>query len=199
MNDFIISIRTTLVTLILTGLCYPLVTTGAALLIFPRQAQGSLVADGRGQTAGSELISQPFAGAAYLKPRPSAAGEKGYDATASSGSNLGPTSKALHDRVGKELEQLIQENPGAPEPVPVELVSASASGLDPHLSPKAALWQVPRIARARGIAEERVRVVIEAQIEGRDLLVLGEPRVNVLLTNLALDRIFGQPPAVAGR
>jgi potassium-transporting ATPase KdpC subunit len=199
MKNFLISIRTTLVTLALTGLCYPLLTTGVALLVFPRQAQGSLVANARGTTAGSELISQPFAGAAYLNPRPSAAGEKGFDATASGGSNLGPTSKALHDRVSKDLEQLIEDNPQAAGDVPVELVSTSASGLDPHLSPKAALWQVPRIAHARGIAEERVRTVIEAQIEGRDLAVLGEPRVNVLLTNLALDRIFGQPPAVAGR
>jgi potassium-transporting ATPase KdpC subunit len=196
-QEFFVSIRATLVTLALTGLCYPLLTTGLALLIFPRQARGSLVTDARGQAIGSELIAQPAAGVAYLSPRPSAAGEKGYDATSSSGSNLGPSSKALRERVSKDLEQLVSENAHATAPVPVELVTASGSGLDPHLSPNAALWQVPRIARARGVAEERVRTVIEAQIEGRDLLVLGEPRVNVLLTNLALDRLFGQPPAAA--
>jgi potassium-transporting ATPase KdpC subunit len=198
-HELVISIRATLVTLVLTGLLYPLATTGVALLIFPRQARGSLVPDARGQTVGSELIAQPPAGIAYLNPRPSAAGEKGYDGTASGGSNLGPSSKALRDRVGKDLGQLLSDNPQAKGPVPVELLSASASGLDPHLSPDAALWQAPRIARARGVAEERVRAVIEAHVEDRDLLVLGEPRVNVLLVNLAFDRMFGKPSAGASR
>jgi K+-transporting ATPase ATPase C chain len=198
-HELFISIRATLVTLVLTGLLYPLATTGVALLIFPRQARGSLVPDAQGQTIGSELIAQPAAGIAYLNPRPSAAGEKGYDATASGGSNLGPSSKALRDRVSKDRDQLLSDNPQAKGPVPVELLSASASGLDPHLSPNAALWQAPRIARARGVAEERVRAVIEAHIEDRDLLVLGEPRVNVLLVNLAFDRMFGQPSTGAAR
>jgi potassium-transporting ATPase KdpC subunit len=198
-QELAISVRATLVTLVLTGLLYPLATTGTALLLFPRQARGSLVADEHGGVVGSELIAQSFAGAAYLTPRPSAAGEKGYDATSSGGSNLGPTSKALHERAAKDLERLLHENPDAIGPVPAELVSASASGLDPHLSPAAALWQVTRIARARGVSEERVRAVIEARVESRDLLVLGEPRVNVLLVNIALDRQFGRPASVAGR
>ncbi len=182
----------TLLTLVVTGLVYPLVVTGLASVLFPRRAGGSLVADGSGQPIGSELIAQPFARAAYLQPRPSAAGEKGYDAAGSSGSNLGPTSKALRERATRELQRLLQENPDARGPVPLELVTTSASGLDPHLSPEAALWQVPRIARARNVDESRVRAVIEANVEGRDLWVLGEPRVNVLLVNGALDRHFGR-------
>jgi potassium-transporting ATPase KdpC subunit len=190
----LVALRATAVTLVLTGLLYPLLTTGVALALFPGRAHGSLLTDDSGAVIGSELIAQPFAKAGYLQPRPSAAGEKGYDAAGSSGSNLGPTSKALHDRAAKELERLLQENPDAGGPVPAELVTASASGLDPHLSPAAALWQAPRIARARNVDEARVRTVIESTIEGRDLFVLGEPRVNVLLANRALDRHFGQPP-----
>jgi K+-transporting ATPase ATPase C chain len=197
-KELLVALRATLVTLVLTGIAYPLLTTGAALALFPGRARGSLVADEQGRVVGSELIAQPFAGAPYLQPRPSAAGEKGYDAVASGGSNLGPTSKALRDRVTKEVERIRQENPDASDPVPAELVTASASGLDPHLTPEAASWQAPRIAHARGVAPERVRAVIEANVEGRDLLVLGEPRVNVLLVNLALDRLFGRPP-IAGR
>ena len=193
-NELLAAVRTTLVTLIGVGLAYPLVTTAVAGAIFPQQAGGSMVSDDSGNVVGSGLIAQSFAKAGYLQPRPSAAGEKGYDAAGSSGSNLGPTSKALRDRVTKDLAKLVQENPNAEGPVPAELVSASASGLDPHLSPAAALWQVPRIARARGVEESRVQTVIESNIEGRDLLVLGEPRVNVLLVNRALDRHFGRPP-----
>ncbi|HWE23086.1 MAG TPA: potassium-transporting ATPase subunit KdpC [Myxococcales bacterium] len=194
-----ISLRATVVTLLLTGIAYPLAVTGAALLFFPNRARGSLVADERGRIAGSELIAQAFTGAGYLWPRPSAAGEKGYDATASGGSNLGPTSKALRDRVAKEVERLLAENPDGQRPVPAELVTTSGSGLDPHLSPAAALWQVPRVAHARGVDPARIRAVVEANIESRELFVLGEPRVNVLLVNLALDRQFGRPPSLAGR
>ena len=193
-TELLVAVRATLVTLIGVGLAYPLVTTAVAGAIFPQQAGGSMVSDDSGNVVGSGLIAQSFAKAGYLQPRPSAAGEKGYDAAGSSGSNLGPTSKALRDRVTKDLAKLVQENPNAEGPVPAELVSASASGLDPHLSPAAALWQVPRIARARGVEESRVQTVIESNIEGRDLLVLGEPRVNVLLVNRALDRHFGRPP-----
>jgi K+-transporting ATPase ATPase C chain len=193
-NDLFAALRATLFTLVLTGLAYPLITTGAAQALFPARARGSMAADDSGREVGSELIAQPFASAAYLQPRPSAAGEKGWDAASSGGSNLGPTSKALRDRIEKERQRLQEENPGAPE-VPVELLTASASGLDPHLSPAAALWQVPRISRARGIAPERVQAVIEAHVEGRDLWVLGEPRVNVLLVNLALDSHFGRAMA----
>ena len=198
-QELIVSLRATAVTLVLTGLLYPLLTTAAANVLFPRRAQGSFVEDERGNVVGSELIAEPFAGDAYLQPRPSAAGEKGWDASGSGGSNLGPTSKALRDRAAKDLERLSQGNPDAQGPVPAELVLASASGLDPHLSPGAALWQVPRIARARGVSEERVQSLVQSKVEGRDLLVLGEPRVNVLLVNLALDRTFGRPPRVAGK
>jgi K+-transporting ATPase ATPase C chain len=195
-NTILIALRTTVVTLILTGLLYPFAVTGLAQILFPWRANGSLVTNEQGQVVGSELIGQGFSNPAYFQPRPSAAGEKGYDATASSGSNLGPTSKKLQDRVIQELEGLKEENPSAPGPIPAELVTASASGLDPHLSPQAALWQVPRIASARGVAPERVRAAVEAAIEGRDLGLLGEPRINVLLLNLALDRQFGRPVPV---
>ena len=198
-NEFIASIRVTAVTLLLTGIGYPLLTTGVALALFPGRAQGTLVADGQGQIVGSELVAQPFSTAVYLQPRPSAAGEKGWDATSSGGSNLGPTSKALRERVLKDVDRLRQANPDAPDAVPIELVTASASGLDPHLSPAGALWQAPRIARARGVSIDRVRAIVEANTEGRDMGVLGEPRVNVLLVNLALDRTFGRPSSLAGK
>jgi K+-transporting ATPase ATPase C chain len=194
-KTLLIALRTTAVTLILTGIVYPYMVTGFAQLLFPHQANGSLVTDERGQVVGSELIGQGFTHPAYFQPRPSAAGA-GYDATASSGSNLGPTSKKLQDRVVQDLERLKEENPAAPGPVPAELVTTSGSGLDPHLSPQAALWQVPRVASARGITSERVKTVVETVIEGRDIGVLGEPRVNLLLLNLALDRQFGRPAPV---
>jgi K+-transporting ATPase ATPase C chain len=188
----IIALRVTLVTLVLTGLLYPLLMTGVAQAIFPHAANGSLTRDEKGVVVGSELIGQVFTQPAYVQGRPSAAGN-GYDATASSGSNLGPTSKKLRDRVAADVERLRKENPEAPLPVPNDLVTTSASGLDPDLSPEAALWQVPRIARARQIAPERIRAVIESEIRGRDLGIFGEPRVNVLATNLALDEQFGRP------
>src|SRR2546430_6222907 len=177
MKTMIIALRTTIVTIVLTGILYPFVMTGLAQVLFPWRANGSLVTDEKGQVVGSELIAQGFINPAYFQPRPSAAGEKGYDATSSGGSNLGPTSKALHDRAVKDVERLQHENPDASSAVPAELVTASGSGLDPHLSPEAALWQAPRIARARGVAPERVRAVIAANVEGRDFLVLGEPQV----------------------
>lgn len=197
-RESISALRTTLLTLFALGLVYPLAVTAVSLALFPRSARGSLVEDGARGVVGSELIAQPFSRPGYLQPRPSAAGEKGYDAAGSGGSNLGPTSRALHDRAQKEMQRLQEENPDAPRPVPAELVTASGSGLDPHLSPQAALWQAPRIARARNVEEGRVRTVIEASSEGRSLFFLGEPRVNVLLVNLSLDRHFGRPP-VAGR
>jgi len=193
MKTMTIALRMTIVTLVLTGLLYPFVITGLAQVLFPWRANGSLITDEKGQVVGSELIAQGFSNPAYFQPRPSAAGEKGYDATASGGSNLGPTSKKLQDRINDDLKRLKAKNPEATEPVPAELVTASASGLDPHLSPEGMLWQVPRIAKARGIAPDRVKTVVEANIKDRTLGILGEPTVNVLLVNLALDRQFGKP------
>ncbi|BDG04154.1 potassium-transporting ATPase subunit KdpC [Anaeromyxobacter oryzae] len=187
------AVRATVVTLVLTGLAYPLVVTAFARVLFPWRAGGSLVSDDSGRVVGSELIAQGFAGAAYFQPRPSAAGDKGWDAAASSGSNLGPTSRKLRERAVADQARLARENPEAPGPVPVELVTASGSGLDPHLSPAAALWQAPRVARARGVSLERVRALLHEMEEGRDFGILGEPRVNVLMLNLALDRRFGAP------
>ena len=162
--------------------------------MFHRKAEGSFVTDGAGKVVGSELMAQGFSKAGYFQSRPSAAGEKGYDPLASGGSNLGPTSKKLRDQAAAALEKLQKENPDAPRAVPVELVTASGSGLDPHLSPAAALWQAPRIAQARGVSLARVRALVDEYAEGRDLGILGEPRVNVLQLNLALDRRFGAAP-----
>lgn len=188
-----IALRTTVVTLILTGIIYPYAITGLAQILFPSRANGSLVTDKDGKVIGSELIAQPFMNPAYFQPRPSAAGEKGYDATSSGGSNLGTTSKKLQDRVAEDLKRLKEQNPDAPGTIPIELVTASGSGLDPHLSPETALWQTPRIARARKISLEQVQSVVDSAVEGRTLGFLGEARVNVLLVNLALDRQFGRP------
>jgi K+-transporting ATPase ATPase C chain len=193
LTTLFIALRLTLLTLVLTGLLYPLGMTGLAQLLFPSQARGSLVTDDKGHVLGSALIGQRFTAAPYFQSRPSAAGDAGYDSTASSGSNLGPTARKLRERVQLELARLLKENPEAQGPVPTDLVTASASGLDPHLSPAAAMWQVPRIARARGITAQRVAAVVQDQIEGRELGFLGEPQVNVLLLNLALDQHFGRP------
>jgi len=193
LNATLIALRTTIVTLVLTGLAYPLVMTGLSQALFSDRANGSLAKDERGQIVGSSLIGQNFAQPTYFWPRPSAAGDKGYDPTSSGGSNFGVTSQKLHDRITTDLARLTEANPDARGPVPIELVTASASGLDPHLSPAAALWQVARVARARGVAPERVRQVVEAEVEGRELGFFGEPRVNVLALNLALDRRFGRP------
>jgi potassium-transporting ATPase KdpC subunit len=191
----VVAVRATVVTLLLTGLVYPAVVTGVAQVLFPGRANGSLVRGDRGAIVGSELLAQGFASPAYFQPRPSAAGEKGFDPTASGGSNLGPTSKKLRERVAADVARLRRENPEARGAVPVELVTTSGSGLDPHLSPGAAHWQVPRVARARGLDPARVEAAVRANVEPRDVWLLGEPRVNVLLLNLALDRQFGRPPA----
>ena len=198
MNNVLgVSIRTTVVTIVLTGLVYPFAMTGVAQVLLPWRANGSLLTDEKGQVIGSELIAQGFANPAYLQPRPSAAGEKGYDAASSSGSNLGPTSKKLRERIVQEIKRLKEENPEASGPVPGDLVTASGSGLDPHVSPQGALWQAPRIAKAREIAVERVERVLEASVESRTFGIFGEPRVNVLLANLALDRQFGKPTSLS--
>lgn len=191
-RELFISLRMTVVTLVLTGLAYPAVLTGLAQAVFPRQAQGSLI-ERDGRVVGSALIGQSFSNPAYVQPRPSAAGAEGYDAMASSGSNLGPSARELIDRVSAAAARLRQENPAAPGPVPMELLTASASGLDPHLSPAAARWQAPRVAAARGAPLADVEALIDAHVEERTLGLLGEPRVNVLLVNLDLDRRLGRP------
>ena len=186
-----ICLQATLVTLVLFGIVYPLAMTGAANLLFPVEARGSLVRNAKGEVVGSRLIGQQFRQSGYFQGRPSAAGG-GYDAMASGGSNLGPTSAKLRQRVQAEIERLRSENPDATAAIPAELVTTSASGLDPHLSPASALWQAPRVARARGVSVERVQALVSDLVEGRDLGFLGEPRVNVLALNLALDRQFGE-------
>ncbi|WNG42996.1 potassium-transporting ATPase subunit KdpC [Archangium minus] len=190
-STLVTALRACLVTLVLTGVLYPLTVTGLSQVLFPDEANGSLVSREKGQVVGSALISQGFSRAGYFQPRPSAAGN-GHDATASSGSNLGPTSQKLRERAVSDAERLRQENPDASGPVPAELVTASGSGLDPHLSPEAVRWQVPRVARARHVDSQRILAVVEANTEGRTFGILGEPRVNVLLLNLALDRQFGE-------
>jgi K+-transporting ATPase ATPase C chain len=192
-SEAITALRVTAVTLILTGLVYPFAMTGLAQALFHNRANGSLLRDETGTVVGSELIGQAFTKPAYLQGRPSAAGNNGYDAASSSGSNFGPTSKKLRDRVTADVARLHKENPEAPLPVPTDLVTTSASGLDPDLSPQAARWQVPRIARARQISPDRVQSVLERAIQSRDLGLFGEPRVNVLAANLALDQQFGKP------
>lgn len=182
-----IALRLTVVTLVLTGVLYPLAMTGLAQMLFPRRANGSLVVGDDGRIVGSELIGQSFRGAAYFQPRPSAAGA-GYDGANSGGSNLGPTSSALRARVAADLSRLRKENVEATGPAPSDLVMASASGLDPDISPQAAWWQVARVAHARHVDEVRVRALVDAHTTERQLGVLGERRVNVLLLNLALDR-----------
>jgi potassium-transporting ATPase KdpC subunit len=193
LNAALISCRVTIFTLLLAGVAYPLLVTGLAQSLFPQRAGGSLVRDDLNRVVGSALIGQGFSHSAYFQPRPSAAGEQGYDPTASGGSNLGPTSRKLRDRAISDLERLKKENPAVASSVPAELVTASASGLDPHLSLEGALWQVPRVAQARGVAPERLQAVVHSHLEGPEFGFLGEPRVNVLLLNLALDRQFGRP------
>jgi K+-transporting ATPase ATPase C chain len=180
------SIRFTLVTTLLLGLGYPLVVTGIAKVIFPHQAGGSLIQLNDGMVIGSELLAQSFTSDRYFHPRPSAAGN-GYDATASSGSNLAQSSKTLVTRIQGDIDKLAAANPG--KPVPIDLVTTSASGLDPDITPDAAYYQVPRVAKARSLSEESVRTLVAQQTTPRQLGLLGEPRVNVLALNLSLDKL----------
>jgi K+-transporting ATPase ATPase C chain len=177
------AILITLVFTVLLGFAYPAVMTLISMTVFPHQAKGSLIEKG-GKIVGSELIGQNFAQPKYFHGRPSAAGKDGYDGLSSGGSNYGPTSKALADRVKKDVDTLKAERPG---PVPADLVTASGSGLDPHITPAAAEFQVPRVAKARNLSEPQVRSLVAKFTERRTLGFIGEPRVNVLLLNLALD------------
>ncbi|PWC36661.1 potassium-transporting ATPase subunit KdpC [Azospirillum sp. TSO35-2] len=171
---------------VLTGLVYPLAVTGVAQLVFPWQSAGSLV-ERDGRVIGSALIAQNFTSRGYFHPRPSAAGAEGYDAASSGASNLGPTSKQLADVVAARVAALRAENPDVQGPIPADLVTASGGGLDPHLSPAAAAYQVPRVAKARGLSEDAVRDLVAAHTEGRQWGIFGEARVNVLALNMALD------------
>jgi K+-transporting ATPase ATPase C chain len=183
-KQLMISICMTLTTIALLGIVYPLVVTGLAQVLFPWQANGELIR-ARGKIIGSHLIGQPFSAPGYFHSRPSAAGPAGYDAGSSGGSNLGPTNKSLVERVRADVQTLQAENPSVP--VPVDLVTTSGSGLDPHISPAAADFQVPRVARERRLSENEVRALVRKHTEGRQLGFLGEPRVNVLELNLDLD------------
>ena len=188
MKNLVTAILMTIVTTVLLGLIYPLVVTGLAQVIFPSQANGSLIRSGDGTVIGSSLIGQPFSSPGYFRSRPSAAGANGYDAGASSGSNLGPTSQKLIDRVKADVEKLQAENPG--KAVPIDLVTTSGSGLDPHISPAAAEFQVPRVARERHLTEEQLRQVVARHTAGRQFGFLGEAAVNVLELNLDLDSFY---------
>ncbi len=174
----------------LTGIVYPLVVTGLAQTLFPRQANGSLVRVDEEKTA-SELVGQPFSGARYFWGRPSATTPAAYNGASSTGSNLGPSNPALEEAVRKRIATLRSADPDNRLPVPVDLVTASGSGLDPHISPAAALYQVPRVAKARGIDEGKVAELVRKHIEDRQFGIFGEPTVNVLRLNMALDHMAG--------
>jgi K+-transporting ATPase ATPase C chain len=178
----------TIVLTVLLGIAYPLITTGLGQVLFPTQANGSLIRDSSGNVIGSAILAQSFTQPQYFHPRPSAAGTDGYDATSSGGSNLGPSNQKLIDSVKDRAAAYRQENGlAADTPVPVDAVTASASGLDPDISPANAMLQAGRVARARGLPTDKVRALVDRYTEGRTLWVLGEPRVNVLKLNLALD------------
>jgi potassium-transporting ATPase KdpC subunit len=182
-KELILAIRFTLVTTLVFGLLYPLGLTGLSKMLFPKQADGSLI-EKNGRVVGSKLIGQSFSADKYFHPRPSAAGN-GYDASASSASNLAPTNQALVDRVKSDVAKLQQENPGLP--IPADLVTASGSGLDPEISPAAADFQIPRVAKARGLSAAAVKALVARHTQARTWGIFGEPRVNVLELNLDLD------------
>jgi K+-transporting ATPase ATPase C chain len=190
-RNLLIALRMTIVTTLLLGIVYPLAMTALSQAVFPAKANGQLI-ERDGRVVGSRIIGQPFPSPGYFRGRPSAAGT-GYDATASNGTNYGPTNRKLADMVKAAVDAARRENPN--DPVPIDLVTSSASGLDPHLSPAAALFQVPRVARERAVPETAVRALVEAHVEPRQLGFLGEPRVNVLELNLALDDRWPSRPA----
>jgi len=185
-KNLLISVLMTIVTTVLLGLIYPLVITGLAQVLFHDKANGQLISR-NGVVIGSKIIAQPFTGAGYFHPRESAAGTNGYDPTNSGGTNYAPTNKKLIDRVDADVQAFQAENPSTP--IPADMVTTSASGLDPDISPANAYFQVPRVAKARGLSEDQVRSLVSAHVQNRDLGFLGEPRVNVLELNLALDQI----------
>ena len=192
-NQMAPGLRINIFMTILFGIAYPLVVTGISQVAFPRQANGSLIVSD-GKVIGSELIGQNFTRPEYFQPRPSAAGNDGYDATSSSASNLGPTNQKLIDRVKASVEKFRKENPDYTGPIPADLVTASASGLDPHLSPSSAMAQAARVAKARGMSQDQVAQLLAEFTEPPALGLLGEPRVNVLKLNLALDQRFPRRP-----
>jgi potassium-transporting ATPase KdpC subunit len=197
MRTFVTAFVATAVLTVLTGIIYPLAVFGIAQTIFPKQAGGSIIVASN-KVVGSSLIGQNFSSPKYFQSRPSAAGDKGYDASNSGGSNLGPTNKALIDAVKLRLKNLVESNPGVdPRQVPIDLVTASGSGLDPEISPAAASLQVARVAHARGLSEDQVRQLIADNTRPRSAGIFGEPGVNVLLLNLALDRAAGTHSARA--
>ncbi len=185
-KNLLISVLMTVVTTVLLGLVYPLMVTGLAQIVFPEKANGQLI-ERNGTVIGSHIIAQPFVGAGYFHPRPSAAGANGYDASNSGGSNLGPTNQKLIDLVNSDVASAQAENPG--NPVPIDLVTTSASGFDPDITPAGAEFQVPRVAKARGLSEDAVRQLVAQNTHERQWGFFGEPRVNVLELNLALDSL----------
>jgi len=194
LKQLVCGFRITLVLTVLTGLLYPSIVTGLCQFLFPKQANGSLILKD-GSFVGSSLIGQNFTRPEYFHPRPSSAGPDGYDASASSGSNLGPTSQVLINRVKKDVEKFRKENPDYRGPIPADIVTASGSGLDPHISPASAQAQAERVAKARGISVNQVNRLILRFTEAPSFEMLGDPRVNVLELNLALDRQFRPPGA----
>jgi potassium-transporting ATPase KdpC subunit len=182
------ALRINIVLTILLGIAYPLAVTGVSQILFPHRANGSLVTK-NGQVIGSELLGQNFTKPEYFQPRPSAAGN-GYDPTASGGSNYGPTNQKLIDRVKASVDQFHKDNPDYKGPIPADLLTASGSGLDPDISPASAAAEVPRVAKARGISEDQLKQLVAENTQSADLGILGEPRVNVLKLNLALDQRF---------
>src|SRR5580765_7350200 len=188
MKQLLIALKVTLVLTLLTGVMYPLLVTGLAKALFRDKADGSMI-QAKGHIVGSTLIGQRFTKPEYFHGRPSAAGNDGYDAAGSSGSNLGPTSQKLADRVAADVKTFRAENPAFTGPIPGDAVTASGSGLDPHLSPEAIDAQVPRVAAARGMTANAVSRLVAANTEDRQIGILGEPRINVLKLNLALDKV----------
>lgn len=184
-----VALRITIVSIVIFGLAYPLAMTGIAQALFPYQANGSLIESAGGKIVGSELIGQLWKKPQYFHGRPSAAGSKGYDPTATGGTNLGASSKKLIDATKTTIVELKKENPNATIPIPIDLVTSSGSGIDPDISPEGAYYQAPRVAAARGIPVDRINTLIAAHIAGRTLGFLGEPHVNVLKLNLALDAL----------